>query len=283
MYKIQKCSPYKTTTKLSTIWFTLTLTLTSALASFNLQAAGTFNAKTCDKVFTETKANQACHLALKGDPKASYSMARIFADAKNSAIMNMDYAYFWHLKLARQILKQNLTEPAYIDILYNAGVLYNDGLGTPKNFKKAFYWFKQAASRGHALAMVRLVLAYQNGQGTSKDETKALEWLQKAVNLNNPEAQVLMAKKIMQGSDKKTELDKGIKLLKSAAKQNSAQANFILGNYYLRPQNGQQPPQLNQAKNYYGNSCKLNLLIGCKRYYDLDNLAQKPATPFPQK
>ncbi|GAB6070361.1 hypothetical protein JCM30760_14580 [Thiomicrorhabdus hydrogeniphila] len=192
----------------------------------------------------------------------------------------MNYAYFWHLKLARQILKENLNEPAYTDILYNTGVLYADGLGTPANGKKALYWFKQAAERGHSMAMTRLFLAYENAQGTEKNTQKAQKWLQKAIELKNPEAQILMAQQLMQGSGVPKDIQKGVSFLKEAAQEDSAKANYILGKYYLMAPEMQNPPHLTEAKQYFGNSCKLHFLIGCKRYYDLDNPSQTlPSKP----
>jgi len=267
MLKSLKFSSHQKITKSTPVWIVLLLSLTS----LNIQAASQFSAQTCNTVLKEETTNKICHLAIKGDPKARYTLARLFADPQNPSIRNMDYSFYWHLKLARQILKENLTDPAYIDILYNTGVLYNDGLGTKANSKKAFYWFEQASKRGHPLAMTRLFLAYENGQGTKKDTKKALEWLQKAVKLNNPEAQIIMAQQLMEGVIVAKDVNKGVTLLKSAALEDSAKANYILGKYYLMAPEMQNPPHLTEAKNYFGNSCKLHFLLGCKRYYDLDN------------
>lgn len=238
--------------------------------TFNTYAATTFNHQTCNNLL-EGEANKVCHEALKGDTAAGYAMSRLFADPKNGPLVNLDYAYFWHIKLARQVLKENLTDSAYIDILYNTGVLYNDGLGTEKNLKKAFYWFSQAAEKGHALAMLQVALAYENGITVPKDIKQGLVWLKKAVDLQNPDAQIVMAQKYMLGKDIEENQAKAIELLKAAAEHNSAKANFILGNFYLANSNNAELVNIDQAKNYYGNSCKLNFLLGCKRYYDLTN------------
>ncbi|MDX1352962.1 MAG: tetratricopeptide repeat protein [Thiomicrorhabdus sp.] len=243
--------------------------LFTVLFSFNVQAV-VFNDNTCDRILKNSEANQVCHQALKGDPAASYAMSRLFADSKNSPLINLEYAYFWHLKLARQVLEQNLSDSAYTDILYNTGVLYNDGLGTQKDLKKAFFWFTKAAERGHALAMLQLSQTYFNGVIVPKDDKQALNWLKKSVALNNPEAQIVMAQQYLTGNAVEQDQTKAIELLKKAAEQNSAKANFILGNYYLANSTSLQDKLANQAKNHYGLSCKLDFLLGCKRYYDLD-------------
>jgi len=261
-------------TKISHYLTQTCLALILGFIAFNLQAAEAFNNQTCNSLIKDKPLNQICHLAIKGDTKARYTMAKFFADPRNNFPKKMDYAYFWHLNLARQIIKEKLTEPAYADILYNTGVLYTDGLGTPADSKKGLYWFKQAAERGHSLAMTRLFLAYENAQGTKKDTQKAQKWLQKAVQLKNPEAQILMAQQLMQGSAVPKDIQKGVSFLKEAAQEDSAKANYILGKYYLMAPEMQNPPHLTEAKQYFGNSCKLHFLIGCKRYYDLDNPSQ---------
>lgn len=247
----------------------ISCTILYATLSFNANAAADFNTKTCETLLKD-QANQACKEALKGNPAASYAMARLFSDPRNGDLVNIDYAYFWHIKLARQILKENLSEKDYIDILYNTGVLYADRLGITQDHKKALYWFEQAAQRNHSLAMVRLTQIYDLGLGVKKDDSKSHQWLTKAVDLNNPEAQVFMAQKLIEKNASQADETKAIELLKSAATQNSAQAHYILGNYALLNATIKTAKSLAQAKKYYANSCQLNYLMGCKRYFDLD-------------
>jgi len=186
---------------------TLPFILSLYLIPFTASAGVVFNKKTCDRIFKD-EGSAICHKALAADPKAEYAMARFFGDPKNGPLVNLDYAFYWHLKLARQIVKNKLKQEAYTSTLYNTGVMYHDGLGTKQDLKKAFYWFKQAANRGDNLSMVRLALAYENGIGTKKDETKSLQWLKQAVEKNDPTAKVSMAKHLIEGKGLKKILPK---------------------------------------------------------------------------
>jgi len=242
--------------------------LSLSLIPFAASAEVVFNKKTCDRIL-KGEGNAVCHKALKADPKAEYAMARFFGDPKNGPLVNLDYAFYWHIKLARQIVKNKLMAEPYTSTLYNTGVMYHDGLGTKQDLKKAFYWFKKAANRGDSLSMVRLALAYEKGIGTKKDETKSLQWLKKAVEKNNPTAKVSMAKHMIEGKGVKKDTVKAIEYLKDAAKLNSPQANFVLGNAYLTGRFVKK--DMLQAKKHYGTGCRLNMLPACKRYYDIDS------------
>jgi len=249
----------------------LPIALTHLLLPMTSNPSVQFNNNTCNKLFKE-EGNKVCKQAIKGDAKGSYPMARLFGDPQSGALVNLDYAFYWHLKLSRKIVKEGLTEPAYVSTLYNTGVLYTDGLGTKKDIGKGFYWFKQAAERGDALAMVRLAVAYENGAGTQKNDTESVKWLTKAVELNDPRAKVAMAKRLIEAKGVKKETSKAIQYLKDAAAQNLPQASFILGNAYLT--GAVVDKDFNQAKEWYAKSCQLNMLLACKRYFDLDTNAQ---------
>ena len=249
----------------------LPIALTLLLSPITSYAAVHFNNNTCNKLFKD-EGNKVCKEAVKGDAKARYAMARLFGDPQSGPLVNLDYAFYWHLKLARQIVKEKLKEPAYVSTLYNTGVLYTDGLGTKKDSGKGFYWFQQSAKRGDALAMVRLAIAYENGAGTQKNDTESVKWLTKAVELDDPQAKVAMAKRLIEAKGVKKDTSKAIQYLKDAAAQNLPQASFILGNAYLT--GAVVDKDFAQAKKWYAKSCQLNMLIACKRYFDLDTNTQ---------
>lgn len=244
------------------------LALGLVLSYNSTQAATTnFNKNSCNKALTG-EAQEICHQALTGDSKARYVMARFFSDPQNGDLVNMEYAFYWHLTLSRQILKEKLKDVAFTSTLYNTGVLYHDGLGTKRDLKKAFFWFNKAAQRGEPLAMVRVAVAYEHGTGVKMDDEKSIKWLNKAITLNNPKAKVAMAQRLLTGKGVDTNPKQSVKYLKEAAQQNSPEANFILGSLYLTGTH--LPKDKALAKNHYGNSCGLNVLEGCKRYYEMD-------------
>lgn len=243
----------------------LLLTLSLPITSY---AETVFNANTCNRIF-KNQGNETCLKAIKGDANSGYAMARVFGDPQNGALTNIDYAFYWHLKLSRQVIKQNLTDKPFIMTLYNTGVLYTDGLGTQQNLKKGFYWFTQAAERGEPLAMLRLAHAYEFGIGTTKNQQQSLYWLDKAVNLRHPKALIAMSKRLIEANGVERNTSLAVKHLKEAAQQNDAEANFLLGNVYLGGVLANR--DLTESKKWYAQSCQLNLLAACKRYFDIDS------------
>ena len=51
--------------------------------------------------------------------------------------------------------------------------MYYTGEGAPKNYKKAFEWFKKSSEQGHAKVQYNLGTMYYNGKGTAKNYQKA--------------------------------------------------------------------------------------------------------------
>ncbi|HRD28963.1 MAG TPA: tetratricopeptide repeat protein, partial [Caulobacter sp.] len=62
------------------------------------------------------------------------------------------------------------------EAMYDLAMVYRDGEGTPKDLKKALYWFRKSAARGKAEAMNELGCAYSRGAGVALDYSAALGW-----------------------------------------------------------------------------------------------------------
>lgn len=60
---------------------------------------------------------------------------------------------------------------------YNIGVMYQQGLGAPKNDEKALLWYEKAAIAGDARAQFNLGLMLYSGEGTPRDFSAAARWL----------------------------------------------------------------------------------------------------------
>ncbi|HEU4686329.1 MAG TPA: tetratricopeptide repeat protein [Nitrospira sp.] len=71
---------------------------------------------------------------------------------------------------------------------YDLGLLYDQGLGVPKNDAQAFHWYSRAAEHGHVKAQYNLGLMYMNGQGMTPDLVRAYYWLSLAVAGGEPKA-----------------------------------------------------------------------------------------------
>jgi len=68
------------------------------------------------------------------------------------------------------------------------GALYFDGLGVERNLPMAAKWFREAASLGNALALLRLGQMYWKGEGVKQDKTAAYEFIYLASTSNLQEA-----------------------------------------------------------------------------------------------
>jgi uncharacterized protein len=67
--------------------------------------------------------------------------------------------------------------------------MYDDGQGTPQDYKEALKWYKAAAEQGFAMAQNNLALMYYNGQGTPQDYKLAHMWFNlAAANGHEPAA-----------------------------------------------------------------------------------------------
>ncbi len=103
----------------------------------------------------------------------SVAMAGPFEDA-GSAHVRGDYASEFKLLAP-------LAAAGNPDAQYNLGVLYNKGLGVPKNYTAALQWYRKAVSQGNALARLSLGVMYATGQGVRQDYLQARVWFILAV------------------------------------------------------------------------------------------------------
>lgn len=117
-----------------------------------------------------------------------------------------------------------LAENGHAPSQFRLGILYRSGVGVPRNFRLANYWFEKAAQqqdiggqywlaesyrrgegvpdspelafqwfqrlaeRGYAPAQYQVGLAFANGQGIARDDQSAIIWLQRAVAGGHPDA-----------------------------------------------------------------------------------------------
>lgn len=63
---------------------------------------------------------------------------------------------------------------------FNLALMYENGMGIPKNEKYALFWYNKAAIQGNAAAQFNLGVLYENGKGTKVDFAQANKWYRKA-------------------------------------------------------------------------------------------------------
>ena len=63
---------------------------------------------------------------------------------------------------------------------FNLALMYEQGMGVPKNEKDAVLWYGKSAALGNSNAQYNLGVLYENGRGTAIDFAKANQWYRKA-------------------------------------------------------------------------------------------------------
>ncbi len=123
-------------------------------------------------------------LAKKGDAKAQYNVALIYANGKGVQ-RDLDKARKWYEKAAKQG-----NGPAQ----YNLAQLYHAAGETDAHgYEKARYWYEKAVEAGIMQAYNNLAALYIEGKGVKKDQQKAFELFQKAASMGDSSAQVNVA------------------------------------------------------------------------------------------
>ena len=116
---------------------------------------------------------------------------------------------------------------------FNLGLIYFKGqprFGIPKNYKRAFYWWKKSAEKGHYKAQYGLYILYVKGLGTLKDLNRANYWKEKALQNIAAYKNYKAAENYKRQRDNK----KAILLFYKSAKLGNADAQCSIGiMYYL--------------------------------------------------
>ncbi len=79
------------------------------------------------------------------------------------------------------------------------GAVYMGGVGVPRNYAKADYWFRKAAGQGDAQGENDLGLAYFHGKGVPRNYAKADYWFRKAADQEDASAEENLSKSYSEG------------------------------------------------------------------------------------
>lgn len=74
------------------------------------------------------------------------------------------------------------------DAQFELGYNYYEGRGCRKDYKKAFYWYKEAANQNHAKAAYYLGIMFEKGKGIEPNEEVAVEFYRMALDKGNRNA-----------------------------------------------------------------------------------------------
>jgi localization factor PodJL len=116
---------------------------------------------------------------------------------------------------------------------HDLAAIYTAGHGGVKqDYKRAAFWFEQAADRGIANAAYNLGVLHHQGLGTIADLEKALTWYRKAAAMGHPEAQYNLGIAYIEGIGVGYDPVKATAYFKNAADQDIMEAAYNLGLIY---------------------------------------------------
>jgi TPR repeat protein len=115
---------------------------------------------------------------------------------------------------------------------YLMGVCYSEGLGTEKNFRESFQWYKQSAEQGYEAAQAYLAHCYYVGQGVVKDLNQAARWYQASASQGFAAAQCNLGICYELGEGVRQNSEEAVKWFILAAAQNDSKAQYNLARCY---------------------------------------------------
>ncbi len=104
--------------------------------------------------------------------------------------------------------------------------------GVRQNYKKAAYWFEEAANGGIANAAYNLGVLYHQGLGVDRSVESAMLWYKKAAQLDHPEAQYNLGIAHIEGIGVMYNPTQAADYFKGAAQQGVIEAAYNLGLIY---------------------------------------------------
>jgi len=113
----------------------------------------------------------------------------------------------------------------------NLGVLYYLGKHRNQDYKKAAYWFKEAAVKGYAISQYNLGFMYQKEKGFMKDDEQAARWFMKAAEQGYAIAQYQASKYFTDSTGAKCSKSYQYNWLKKAADSGNPLAQYELGKF----------------------------------------------------
>lgn len=133
---------------------------------------------------------------------------------------------------------------------HDLAAIYTAGQGGVKqDYKRAAFWFKEAANQGIANARYNLGVLYHQGLGVQPDIKEAIRWYKSAAELGHPEAQYNLGIAYIEGIGVGYDPQLAANNFESAAKQGIVEAAYNLGLIYENGLLGQAQPD--QALHWY--------------------------------
>ena len=115
------------------------------------------------------------------------------------------------------------------------GDIYYQGIDTPRDLKKAFRYYRDAAKFAHVPAMNALARLYETGEAEGgADAVKAAAWRNEAARFDDPEGLFALAVAYDRGEGVAADPDRALALYKLAAVNGASKAQTVLGGYFQK-------------------------------------------------
>ena len=116
---------------------------------------------------------------------------------------------------------------------YQLGLVYYNGDGINKNYRRAYCYFQKAADQGHAEAQFMLGEMLRSGKKIGKDLKRAFEWYTLASQQGHIPSKHCLAGMVYDGEGCKRDAKRGKELFEEVAKGGYAPSQMVLGAIYV--------------------------------------------------
>ena len=132
----------------------------------------------------------------------------------------------------------------------DVGVLFYEGHGVAKDYRRAWEWYEKGAAAGNAEAMANLGYLYMEGFGVTRDYEQARQWLEKGAAAGNGRAMALLGYMYRDGLGVAKDYERARQWLEKGAAAGNGRAMAYLGVMYERGYGV--PKDYERARQLYG-------------------------------
>ena len=113
--------------------------------------------------------------------------------------------------------------------LYQRGMSFHQGEGVEQSFKRAAFFLRLAAQKGHLKAQLQLGIMSAAGQGMARNVTAGVEWFRQAAEKGDATAQLNLGSAYQTGVGVERDPEQAMEWFTKAAGQGDAKAQHMLG------------------------------------------------------
>jgi TPR repeat protein len=174
----------------------------------------------------------------RGDYVTAFRLLRPFADKGEVEVQfNLGFMYSEGLGVQRDYvaaatLFRKAADQGEATSQFNLGLMYQSGHGVPQDYSEAFKWFRKAARSGLAEAQVNIGAMYRKGKGVPQDYAAAVMWDRKAADQGNALAQANLGFMYANGYGVEKNYATAISFFQRAADQGRPEGQVGLGAMY---------------------------------------------------